>query len=60
MKKRHADLKLRVEFEPNRFSSDWLAKVYEQLKPVDSRIIFDEGQTNEQGGTRTARKGGEQ
>ena len=60
MKQRHTDLKLRVEFEPNRFSSDWLAKVYEQLKAVISPIIFDEGQTNEQEGTQTAKKGGEQ
>ena len=59
MNKHHSGLKIRVEFEPNRFSSDYLVKVYEQLKPVDSRIISSERQKNEEAGTIEAVKGGE-
>jgi hypothetical protein len=44
MSKRHSDLKVRVQFEPNRFSSEFLNKVYEQLKPIDSRILSDKRQ----------------
>ena len=58
MKKRHSDLKIRVEFEPNRFSSDYLIEVYEQLKPVDSRIISNERQNDEVGGDIAAIEGG--
>jgi hypothetical protein len=59
MNKRHSNLQIRIEFEPNRFSSDWLVKVYEQLKPVDSRIVSNERQENEETGTETATEGGE-
>ncbi len=59
MKKRHSNLQIRIEFEPNRFSSDWLVKVYEQLKPVDSRSVSNERQKNEEVGTEAANKGGE-
>jgi len=58
MNKRHSKLDIRVEFEPNRFSSDCLVKVYEQLKPVDSRIISNERKNNEDAGTVAAIEGG--
>ena len=37
MSERHCTRRIRVAFEPNRFSSDQLVKIYEQLKPTDSR-----------------------
>ena len=37
MSERHRTWRVRVAFEPNRFSSDQLVKVYEQLKPTNSR-----------------------
>jgi hypothetical protein len=57
MKKR-SNLQIRIEFEPNRFSSDWLVKVYEQLRPVDSRIVSNERQENEDANTEAAIEGG--
>jgi hypothetical protein len=51
MSKRHSDLKVRAQFEPNRFSSEFLNKVYEQLKPIGSRILSDERQ--QEGGAET-------
>jgi len=50
MNKRHPPLKIRVEYEPNRFSSDYLVKVYEQLKPVDAHIISTQRKGNEESG----------
>ena len=47
MNNRHSQFKVRVKFEPNRFSSDDLINVYEQLQPVDSRIISSERKENE-------------
>ena len=57
MKKRHSNLKIRVEFEQNRFSSDYLVKVYEHLKPVDSRLVSNEPQKKEEAGNISAIKG---
>ena len=37
MSERHRTWRVRIAFEPNRFSSEQLAKVYAQLKPTDSR-----------------------
>jgi hypothetical protein len=39
MSKRPPTRRLRVTFEPNRFSSEQLSKVYEQLKPTESREL---------------------
>jgi hypothetical protein len=58
MSKRHSDLKVRVQFEPNRFSSDFLNKVYEQLKPIDSRILSNERQQDGEAETKTSIEGG--
>ena len=58
MKKRHPNLQIRIEFEPNRFSSDWLVKAYEQLKPVDSHSVSQERQKHEEIDTKAANKGG--
>ncbi len=41
MNKRHSNLKIRIEFERNRFASNCLAKIYEQLKPANSREVSD-------------------
>jgi hypothetical protein len=32
-------LRVRIAFEPNRFSAERLSEVYDQLKPTDSRRI---------------------
>ncbi len=36
MTERRRIWRIRLAFEPNRFASEQLAKVYEQLKPTDS------------------------
>ncbi len=59
MNKRHSQLKICVKFEPNRFSSDYLAKVYEHLQPVDSRIISSEREEQQEVGINVAIEGGE-
>jgi len=38
MTKRQRTWHVRLGFEPNRFSCEQLAKVYEQLKPTQSRV----------------------
>ena len=61
MSSRHHTWHLRVTFEPNRFSSEQLAKVYEQLKPTQSREVLppsaDRRKTKKR---RTRISGGEQ
>ena len=40
MKKPHRrSLRVRVDYEPSRFSSDCLGKIYEQLHPTKSREV---------------------
>jgi len=46
MSKGRSNFKVRIEFEPNRFASKCLAAIYEQLKPVDSRVVSDKHQEN--------------
>ncbi len=58
MSKRQPNLKTRIEFEPNRFAPDCLARIYEQLKPVDCRIISNEDQENEKSKTIAATERG--
>ncbi len=36
MKKKQLDLKVRILYEPNRFSRDYLSDVYEKLKLLES------------------------
>lgn len=38
MKERHRR-RIRRAFEPNRFAAEQLVKIYEELKPVESRTI---------------------
>ncbi len=59
MSKRHPNFKVRVEFEPNRFAPKCLAKIYEQLKPVDSRLVSNQRQENEKNDVIAAIEGGE-
>ena len=59
MNRRHSHVKIRVEFEPNRFSSECLVKVYEQLKPVESRVVSNERKKNEEAEIIAAIEGGE-
>ena len=47
MNKRPLNIKTRIKFEPNRFSSDCLVTVYENLKPVESRLISRKHQEKE-------------
>ena len=37
MTRQTRDLRIRLAFEPNRFSSEQLESVYQQLKPIDMR-----------------------
>jgi hypothetical protein len=39
MTERHRRWRLRVAFEPTRLSSEEMIRVYEQLKPMDSKAI---------------------
>lgn len=57
MNKHPSSIKIRVEFEPNRFASDCLEKVYEQLMPIDSRTISDKCPDNETSEPTAAIKG---
>ncbi len=57
MKKHPPQLKIRIEFEPNRFSSDSLTKVYEQLKQVQSYPITNKQKNDEACITRTSKVG---
>ena len=59
MSKRDSEFKVRVKFEPNRFSSDYLVNVYEELQPVDSHIISSARKENETVEINTAIEGGE-
>ncbi len=54
MSKRRSDLKVRIHFEPNRFSSESLTKVYEQIKPVDSRNLSNECQQDKEAQTKVS------
>ena len=47
MSKRRSNFKVRIEFEPNRFAPKCLAEIYEQLKPVDSRVVSNQRKENE-------------
>jgi hypothetical protein len=49
-----------VAFEPNRFSSEQLVKVYEQLKPTDARVTAAGSLTRPAKTKRSAAKGGAQ
>ncbi len=59
MSRRRSSLKVRIEFEPNRLASKCLTKIYEQLKPVDSRIVSNKRQENEKSEAIAAIEGGE-
>ena len=39
MKPRQRSLRVRVEYEPNRFSDECLERIYEQLHPTKSRPV---------------------
>jgi len=58
MKKHPTPLNIRVEFEPNRFSSDSLRKVYEQLKQIQSYPIAKTQKKDEVCITKTSKVGG--
>jgi len=59
MSKRPSNFKVRMEFEPNRFAPKCLVKIYEQLKPVDSRVVSKQRQENEKRQDMAAIEGGE-
>lgn len=58
MKKNPTPLNIRVEFEPNRFSSDSLTKVYEQLNQIQSYTITNTQKNDEVCITKTLNVGG--
>ena len=47
-KPRQRSMRVRVEYEPNRFSGECLEKIYEQLHPIKSRAATP-GKDNKQG-----------
>lgn len=59
MNKQHSQFKVRVKFEPNRFSSNYLINVYEHVQPVDSCIISSERKEHEEVNINTVIEGGE-
>ena len=59
MSRRHSNLRIRIEFEPNRFASKCLAETYEQLKPVDSRSVSNKRKGKEKIKAIAAIQGGE-
>jgi hypothetical protein len=58
MKKHLTPLKIRIEFEPNRFSSDSLNKVYEKLNEIQSYPITNTQKNDEVCITKTSKVGG--
>ena len=59
-KPRQRSLRVRVEYEPNRFSDDCLERIYEQLHPTISRKVTPD-KNNKQGEVeRQKSKGGQQ
>jgi hypothetical protein len=59
MSERHRTWRVRIAFEPNRFSSDQLVKVYEQLKPTNARSSPAQPSSRPTPTKRSAAKGGE-
>ena len=51
--------RIRRVFEPNRFSYDQLVKVYEQLKPMESRGLSAQSLSQPVEQKRSTSKGGE-
>ncbi|MGB5180301.1 MAG: hypothetical protein WBP44_16420 [Gammaproteobacteria bacterium] len=59
-KPRQRSLRVRVEYEPNRFSDDCLERIYEQLHPTKSRKVTPD-KNNKQGEVELQKsKGGQQ
>jgi hypothetical protein len=52
--------RIRLAFEPNRFSCEQLERVYEQLKPTDTRVTSESSQPKPAVTKRRAAKRGEQ
>ncbi len=52
--------RVRLAFEPNRFSSEQLVRVYEQLKPTDARATSAPSLSKPAATKRTAAKRGGQ
>ena len=46
-KPRQRSLRVRVEYEPNRFSDDCLGRIYEQLHPTKSRKVTPDNKQDE-------------
>lgn len=57
MSERHRTRRIRVAFEPNRFSCEQLIEVYEELKPTDSRATPTESSRKPAPPKRSATKG---
>ena len=59
-KPRRRSLRVRVEYEPNRFSDECLEKIYEQLHPTKSCVVTPD-KDNKQGEVEPQKgKGGQQ
>lgn len=52
--------RIRLAFEPNRFASEQLIKVYEQLKPMESRPVPTRSSSKSARYKRSSAKGGGQ
>ncbi len=52
--------RVRLAFEPNRFASEQLVKVYERLKPIESRPAPTRSSSKSASSKRSSAKGGGQ
>lgn len=59
MTRQSRNWRVRLAFEPNRFSCEQLERAYEQLKPVDPRTTTKSSQTKPEVTKRRAAKRGE-
>jgi hypothetical protein len=59
-KPRQQPLRVRVEHEPNRFSSDCLGRIYEQLHPTKSREVTADKDNKQSVAEPQKGKGGQQ
>jgi hypothetical protein len=60
MTRQTSNWRIRLAFEPNRFSSEQLERVYEQLKPTEMRATSESSHTKRAETKRRAAKRGDQ
>ena len=58
-KPRQRSLRVRVKYEPNRFSDECLERIYEQLQPTNSREMRSDKNNKRDDGEPQKGKGGQ-